>query len=108
MLRDKDNTVIVVEHDEDAMRAADFLVDIGRGAGINGGNIIAAGTPQQVIDNPDSITGQYLSGVRKIEVPTKRRSGNGQSITIQGARANNLKNIDVEIPLGKFVALTRR
>lgn len=106
MLRDKDNTVIVVEHDEDAMRAADFLVDIGRGAGINGGNIIAAGTPQQVIDNPDSITGQYLSGVRKIEVPTKRRSGNGQSIMIQGARANNLKNIDVEIPLGKFVALT--
>ena len=106
MLRDKDNTVIVVEHDEDAMRAADYLVDIGRGAGINGGNIIASGTPQQVIDNPDSITGQYLSGVRKIEVPSKRRSGNGKSIVITGARANNLKNIDVEIPLGKFVALT--
>lgn len=106
MLRDKDNTVIVVEHDEDAMRAADYLVDIGRGAGINGGNIIASGTPQQVIDNPDSITGQYLSGIRKIEVPSKRRSGNGKSIVITGARANNLKNIDVEIPLGKFVALT--
>ena len=106
MLRDKDNTVIVVEHDEDAMRTADFLVDIGRGAGINGGNIIAAGTPQQVIDTPDSITGQYLAGVRKIEVPSKRRAGNGQSIKISGARANNLKNIDVEIPLGKFVALT--
>ncbi len=106
MLRDKDNTVIVVEHDEDAMRAADYLVDIGRGAGINGGNIIAAGTPQQVIDTPDSITGQYLSGARKIEVPSKRRSGNGQSIKIIGACANNLKNIDVEIPLGKFVALT--
>ena len=106
MLRDKDNTVIVVEHDEDAMRSADFLVDIGRGAGINGGNIIAYGTPQQVIDNPDSITGQYLSGVRKIEVPKTRRAGNGQSIVITGARENNLKNIDVEIPLGKFVALT--
>jgi excinuclease ABC subunit A len=106
MLRDKDNTVIVVEHDEDAMRAADYLVDIGRGAGINGGNIIAAGTPQQVIDTPDSITGQYLSGARKIEVPSKRRSGNGQFIKIIGACANNLKNIDVEIPLGKFVALT--
>ena len=105
-LRDKDNTVIVVEHDEDAMRAADFLVDIGRGAGINGGNIIAAGTPQSVIENPDSLTGQYLSGVRKIEVPATRRAGNGKSIVIKGARANNLKNIDVEIPLGKFVALT--
>ncbi len=105
-LRDKDNTVIVVEHDEDAMRAADFLVDIGRGAGINGGNIIASGTPQQVIENPDSLTGQYLSGARRIEVPTTRRAGNGKSIVIKGARANNLKNIDVEIPLGKFVALT--
>jgi excinuclease ABC subunit A len=106
MLRDKDNTVIVVEHDEDAMRTADYLVDIGRGAGINGGNIIACGTPQQVINNPDSITGQYLSGVRKIEVPSVRRAGNGNSIIIKGARENNLKNIDVEIPLGKFVALT--
>lgn len=106
MLRDKDNTVIVVEHDEDAMRAADFLVDIGRGAGVNGGNIIASGTPQQVIENPDSLTGQYLSGVRRIEVPAVRRVGNGKSIVIKGARANNLKNIDVEIPLGKFIALT--
>ena len=106
MLRDKDNTVIVVEHDEDAMRAADFLVDIGRGAGINGGNVIASGTPEQVIKSKDSITGQYLSGKRKIEVPKKRRSGNGKSIVITGARANNLKNIDVEFPLGKFVALT--
>ncbi len=105
-LRDKDNTVIVVEHDEDAMRAADYLVDIGRGAGINGGNIIAAGSPQQVIENPDSITGQYLAGVRKIEVPKKRRAGNGNVISIHGARENNLKNIDVDIPLGKFVALT--
>jgi len=106
MLRDKDNTVIVVEHDEDAMRAADYLVDIGRGAGINGGNVIACGTPQQVIKNKDSLTGQYLSGKRRIEVPKKRRPGNGKSITITGARENNLKNIDVEFPLGKFVALT--
>ncbi len=106
MLRDKDNTVIVVEHDEDAMRAADYLVDIGRGAGINGGNVVAHGTPEQVIKNKDSLTGQYLSGKRRIEVPKKRRSGNGKSITISGARENNLKNIDVEFPLGKFVALT--
>ncbi|MBO4683117.1 MAG: excinuclease ABC subunit UvrA [Alphaproteobacteria bacterium] len=106
MLRDKDNTVIVVEHDEDAMRAADFLVDIGRGAGVNGGNIIAAGTPDQVIKNADSLTGQYLSGKKKIQVPKNRRAGNGMSIKISGARANNLKNIDVEFPLGKFIALT--
>ena len=106
MLRDKDNSVIVVEHDEDAMRAADFLVDIGRGAGVNGGNIVAAGTPAQVIRNKDSLTGQYLSGVKKIPVPKKRRTGNGKSITIYGARENNLKNIDVEFPLGKFIALT--
>ena len=106
MLRDKDNTVIVVEHDEDAMRAADWLVDIGRGAGINGGNVIAAGTPAQVIKNPDSITGQYLAGVRKIPVPAKRRTGNGKSIVVRGAHGNNLKNVTVEFPLGKFVALT--
>ena len=106
MLRDKDNTVIVVEHDEDAMRAADFLVDIGRGAGINGGNVVVAGTPDKVIKCKDSLTGQYLSGKRKIEVPKKRRAGNGKSIIISGARENNLKNIDVEFPLGKFIALT--
>ncbi len=106
MLRDKDNTVIVVEHDEDAMRAADWLVDIGRGAGINGGNVIAAGIPAQVIKNKDSITGQYLSGVRKIPVPAKRRAGNGKTITVHGAHGNNLKNVTVDFPLGKFVALT--
>ena len=106
MLRDKDNTVIVVEHDEDAMRAADFLVDIGRGAGINGGNVIAAGTPEQVMKNKDSITGQYLSGKRQIPVPAKRRTGSGKSIVIKGASENNLKNITVEFPLGKFIALT--
>ena len=106
MLRDKDNSVIVVEHDEDAMRAADYLIDIGRGAGVKGGNVIAAGTPQQVIKNKNSLTGQYLSGAKKIPVPKKRRAGNGQKITIYGARENNLKNIDVEFPLGKFIALT--
>ena len=106
MLRDKDNTVIVVEHDEDAMRAADYLVDIGRGAGVNGGNVVVAGTPDKVIKCKDSLTGLYLAGKRKIEVPKKRRAGNGKSITIMGARENNLKNINVEFPLGKFVALT--
>lgn len=106
MLRDKDNTVIVVEHDEDAMRTADYLVDIGRNAGVNGGRIIAAGTPAQVIKNKESLTGQYLSGKKKIEVPKARRAGNGKSITVHGARGHNLKNIDVEFPLGKFIALT--
>jgi len=106
MLRDKDNTVIVVEHDEDMMRAADYLVDIGRGAGINGGNIIAQGTPEEVIKDTESLTGQYLSGKRKIEVPKKRRDGNGNVIRIEGARSNNLKNITVDFPLGKFIALT--
>ena len=106
MLRDKDNTVIVVEHDEDMMRAADYLVDIGRGAGINGGNVIAKGTPVQVIKNPESLTGQYLSGKRKIDVPKKRRSGNGALIRVEGARENNLKNITVDFPLGKFITLT--
>ena len=106
MLRDKDNTVIVVEHDEDMMRAADYLVDIGRGAGINGGNIVSQGTPEEVIKDPESLTGQYLSGKRKIEVPKTRREGNGKVIKISGARSNNLKNITVEFPLGKFIALT--
>ncbi len=106
MLRDKGNSVIVVEHDEDAMRAADYLVDIGRGAGVNGGNVVAAGTPAQVIKCADSLTAQYLSGVRRIDVPKSRRAGNGKSIVVKGARENNLKNIDVEFPLGKFVALT--
>lgn len=106
MLRDKDNTVIVVEHDEDMMRAADYLVDIGRGAGVNGGNIVSCGTPEMVIKDPESLTGQYLSGKRKIEVPKTRRAGNGNCIRIEGARSNNLKNITVDFPLGKFIALT--
>ncbi len=106
MLRDKDNSVIVVEHDEDAMRAADYLIDIGRGAGVNGGRVIAAGTPAQVMKNKESLTAQYLSGTRQIPLPKSRRCGNGKSIVISGACENNLKNIDVEFPLGKFVALT--
>lgn len=105
-LRDLGNTLIVVEHDEDTMRAADFLVDIGPGAGIHGGELIAAGTPEEVMACEDSITGQYLSGKRCIPVPTKRREGNGKKLTVFGAKENNLKNIDVEIPLGKFVAVT--
>ena len=105
-LRDIGNTLIVVEHDEDTMRAADFLVDIGPGAGVHGGELIAAGTPQQVMANENSITGQYLSGKRSIPVPKKRRAGNGKKITVYGANENNLNNIDVEIPLGKFVAVT--
>ena len=105
-LRDLGNTLIVVEHDEDTMRAADFLVDIGPGAGIHGGELIAAGTPEDVMACEKSITGQYLSGKRSIPVPTKRREGNGKKLTVFGAKENNLKNIDVEIPLGKFVAVT--
>lgn len=105
-LRDLGNTLIVVEHDEDTMRAADFLVDIGPGAGVHGGNLIAAGSPQEVMDNENSITGQYLSGKRSIPVPNKRRAGNGKKLTVYGACENNLKNLDIEIPLGKFVAVT--
>ncbi|MCQ2574992.1 MAG: excinuclease ABC subunit UvrA, partial [Alphaproteobacteria bacterium] len=105
-LRDKDNTVIVVEHDEDMMLSADYLVDVGRGAGINGGNIVACGTPNDVIKNKDSLTGQYLAGELTIDVPSVRRKGNGKFIKIIGAKGNNLKNIDAEIPLGKFVSLT--
>ncbi len=105
-MRDLGNTLIVVEHDEDTMRAADYLIDIGPGAGHAGGEIVACGTPQEVIDNPDSLTGQYLSGKRVIPVPKERRQGNGQEITISGATENNLKNIDVSFPLGKFIAVT--
>lgn len=105
-LRDLGNTLIVVEHDEDTMRAADFLVDIGPGAGVHGGQLIAAGTPQEVMDNENSITGQYLSGKRCIPVPEKRRAGNGKKLTVYGAAENNLKKLDIEIPLGKFVAVT--
>ena len=106
MLRDQGNSVIVVEHDEETMLSADYLIDIGPGAGIHGGNIIACGTPAEVAENPDSLTGAYLSGRRAIPVPAIRRAGNGKSLTIVGAREHNLKNIDVTIPLGCFVCVT--
>ena len=105
-MRDLGNTLIVVEHDEDTMRAADYLIDIGPGAGANGGQVMAAGTPQQVMKVKDSLTGQYLSGKKYIPVPETRREGNGKSIKLYGAAENNLKNIDVEFPLGKFIAVT--
>ena len=105
-LRDLGNSVIVVEHDEDTMREADFIVDVGPGAGIHGGEIVAAGTPDEVAACTRSITGDYLSGRRVIPVPEKRREGNGSFIHIRGAQENNLKNIDVDIPLGCFVAVT--
>ena len=105
-LRDLGNTLIVVEHDEDTMRAADFIVDVGPGAGSHGGEIVAAGTLDDIIKCPRSVTGQYLSGVKKIPVPTTRRAGNGKSLRIRGARENNLKNVDVDIPLGTFVCVT--
>ncbi len=105
-LRDLGNTLIVVEHDEDTMRAADFIVDVGPGAGSHGGEIVAAGTLQDIIANPRSITGQYLSGVKKIPVPMTRRPGNGKFLTVRGATENNLKNIDVSIPLGTFTCVT--
>ncbi len=104
-LRDLGNTLIVVEHDEDTMRAADYLVDIGPGAGVHGGRVIAAGTPEEVAANTDSVTGDYLSGRKRIEVPASRRDWE-KSIVIKGAKQNNLKNIDVEIPLGVLVAVT--
>ena len=105
-LRDLGNTLIVVEHDEDTMRAADYVVDIGPGAGINGGQVVCAGSVEDICACPASITGAYLSGRKKIPVPEKRRDGSGKSIWIRGARENNLKNIDVEIPLGKLVCVT--
>ena len=105
-LRDVGNTLIVVEHDEDTIRAADFVVDVGPGAGVHGGEIVCAGTVQDVMNCPESITGKYLSGELSIPVPTERRKGNGHSIVVHGARKNNLKNIDVEIPRDKLVVFT--
>jgi len=105
-LRDLGNTVLVVEHDEDAIRAADYVVDMGPGAGIHGGRIVAEGTPDQIQQNPDSLTGKYLVGVEQIAVPKERRKGNGKAISITGARANNLQGIDVDFPLGKFICVT--
>ncbi len=105
-LRDLGNTLIVVEHDEDTMRAADWLIDIGPGAGALGGQVVSAGTPEQVMADPNSLTGQYLSGKKRIEVPECRRAGNGKWLTVRGARENNLKNIDVSIPLGTLTCVT--
>jgi excinuclease ABC subunit A len=105
-LRDLGNTLIVVEHDEAMMRAADYIIDMGPGAGEHGGRIVATGTVQEIMDSPDSITGQYLSRRRQIPMPAYRRSGNGRALVIRGARENNLKNIDVTIPLGRFVCVT--
>lgn len=105
-IRDLGNSVLVVEHDEDTMRASDFIVDIGPGAGVHGGQVICAGTPEEVMNCKDSITGQYLSGKRKIEVPKKRRKGNGLFIEVKGAKEHNLKNINVKFPLGKFNVVT--
>ncbi len=105
-MRDLGNTLIIVEHDLDTMREADYLVDIGPGAGVHGGYIMAAGTPEEVMQNPNSLTGAYLSGKLKIELPKKRMNGNGKFITIEGASEHNLKNINVKIPLGALVLVT--
>lgn len=105
-LRDLGNTLLVVEHDEDTMRAADYIVDVGPGAGVHGGEIVAAGTPEEVMKTPGSITGDYLSGRRKIPVPEHRRPGNGKHLKIFGARENNLRGVDVDIPLGTFTCVT--
>ena len=105
-LRDLGNTLLVVEHDEDTMRAADYLIDIGPGAGVHGGEVVAAGTPEEVMANPNSLTGQYLSGKKKIPVPTERRAGNGKFLKVIGAAENNLRHIDVTFPLGTFTVVT--
>ncbi|HEY4685384.1 MAG TPA: excinuclease ABC subunit UvrA, partial [Dehalococcoidia bacterium] len=105
-LRDLGNTVLIVEHDESMMRAADHLIDMGPGAGVHGGEVVATGSPEEVMRNPASLTGAYLSGVRQIPTPSARRPGSGESIKIKGARENNLKNIDVTVPLAKFVCVT--
>ena len=105
-LRDLGNTLIVVEHDEDTMREADFVVDVGPGAGSHGGQIVAAGSLEEICANPESITGQYLSGKKEIPVPARRRAGNGNVLAVRGATENNLKNVDVEIPLGTLACVT--
>ena len=105
-LRDLGNTLIVVEHDEDTMRAADYIIDVGPGAGVHGGRICAAGTPEEVMADPASLTGQYLSGKRRIAVPEKRRCGNGHTLTVRGAAENNLQDVDVSIPLGTLTCVT--
>ncbi len=105
-MRDLGNSVLVVEHDEDTMRASDYIIDIGPGAGVHGGEVVAAGTPEEVMNNPNSITGRYLSGELKIPVPKKRRKGNGTFIEVKGAKENNLKNLNVKFPLGTMICVT--
>ncbi len=105
-IRDLGNTVLVVEHDEDTMRAADYIVDIGPGAGVHGGTVVAAGTPEEIMACPDSLTGQYLAGIKSIPVPKKRRKGNGHVLEVIGAKVHNLKNIRVKFPLGKMIVVT--
>ncbi len=105
-LRDLGNSVIVVEHDEDAIRTADYLIDMGPGAGIHGGEIVAEGTPEQVMQNPASLTGQYLTGMRQIPLPAERRRGSGRRLSVVGARGNNLKDLTVDFPLGAFICVT--
>ena len=105
-LRDLGNTLIVVEHDEDTMRAADYIVDIGPGAGVHGGQVVACGTAEEVMNTPGSITGDYLAGRKKVPVPTQRRAGSGHMLTVRGAAENNLRHIDVSFPLGTFIAVT--
>ncbi len=105
-LRDLGNTLLVVEHDEDTMRAADYLIDIGPGAGVRGGEVVAAGTPEEVMANPNSLTGQYLSGKKRIPVPTERRTGSGKVLRVVGAAENNLRGVDVDFPLGTFTVVT--
>lgn len=105
-LRDQGNSVIVVEHDEDAIRHADYVFDMGPGAGVHGGTVVSHGTPDQIAADPNSLTGQYLSGAREITVPSERRKGTGKSVTVVGATGNNLKNVDAGFPLGKFICVT--
>ena len=105
-IRDLGNSVLVVEHDEDTMKASDYIIDIGPGAGVHGGQVVAAGTPEEIMKDENSITGQYLSGRLKIEVPKKRRKGNGKFISVKGAKENNLKNINVKFPLGTYTVVT--
>jgi excinuclease ABC subunit A len=105
-LRDLGNTVIVVEHDEDTMRAADFLVEMGPGPGVHGGEVVVAGVPEAVLAHPTALTAQYLTGRRRIHVPAQRRAGSGKALVVRGARENNLRNVDVPVPLGKLVCVT--
>ena len=100
------NTLLVVEHDEDTMREADYLIDIGPGAGVHGGQVVAAGTPEEVMANPDSLTGQYLSGKKRVPIPDVRRPGNEKFLHVRGAEENNLRKVDVDFPLGTFTVVT--